>query len=571
MWHPRTLLRSLGGPDVISTPAFLITWVLAIFGHFATGTINTGLLGILGIVSVAHCLAFVPLVLLRLTLLSSYTNARPLLGLGGILLAGVLRGFTISTLIVVTDLGNKPLWGYRIIAALASFSVVLIVCAMCIHGYRQRVRDLEYLTQLNLDLAATTARAREEVTSRNEDLVEEIRGVLNQEFSRLSISSDEEFLMSVQHLAADVVRPLSHDLERSLPAWKPERNPGSIRVSWRQVAQGLFAEHPIHPQMATLFVSLLLLILGARAFPSQLLLIMLVFIPVFWSLLAAINVFLTRLTSAQQLTRSVVLMIFATGVASFTSLWAATLPLGNTVERSRVFLFGSVVATIDVLLVSFWFALRNEQERLSAHLDASALSLRRELARIHQTDRLHTKALARALHGPIQMTATASALKLDVAKSSGLTNESLRGDIERSLREALDLVDIEGGFTLSLPEAFDRITSLWEGVCTVQINVSQDAELALGEDVAARAALIEIITDAVSNSVRHGKARNVICDLSCEHDLILTVTDDGDGTSGNVVAGVGTKVLDECCVEWQRESLDTGQRLKALIPIALPE
>lgn len=567
MTNLRKLFRGLGGPDILSWPAFVLTWVLAMFGHLATGTIKAPLIEILVIVTAAQCLAFIPLIGLRITFLKSYENSHPWIGLFGILVAGVIRGSAISALLELLDSESNPLWAYRIVAALSSFSLVLVICVMSIHSYRERKRALQDLMRLNDDLLATNLRAREQVTSRNEDVVIQIREVLEQEFLEVFQSSDQEFRQSLQRLAADVVRPLSHDLEQSLPAWHPENREAPSRPSWRQVMQGLSTGKPIRPGMATAFVGLLLLILGARFFPSHLLAVLFIFSPVMWGLFSLGNKILERCINPSRLGRSVALLILVVSASCVIALWLATMPLGDISTHIRLLTFGSLVAIIDALLVSFWYALRAEQERLQIQLDSSAASLRRELALLHQADRLHTKALARALHGPVQMTATAAALKFDDATVAGALSEDLRRDLEQALREALDLVDSHAETALPFEEALKRITSLWEGVCDVIAEISVEARQVLSQDPAVRAAVVEILTDAVSNAVRHGKAKHINAELRYEGDLLLTVTDDGTVAPMPEVTGLGTKVLDECAIEWSREQLSYGHRLTAVIPV----
>jgi anti-sigma regulatory factor (Ser/Thr protein kinase) len=77
---------------------------------------------------------------------------------------------------------------------------------------------------------------------------------------------------------------------------------------------------------------------------------------------------------------------------------------------------------------------------------------------------------------------------------------------------------------------------------------------------------LEIVTEAVSNAVRHGGATQVSAAMSCEGDrTTLIVQDNGqEATSG--APGLGTRVLESCALEWSRDRIPGGAILRAVLP-----
>ena len=569
----RRSLGGLGGPGIASWPAFIFTWILAVFGHLTTGSIEVHLPLLLLIVTIAQLFAFIPLVMLRYRFLKVDQNLQPWLGLAGIILAGVLRGATVTYLLYVFKINSEPMLAYRIGTALVGFSFVIAIYVLAAHNFRERGKYLKKLARLNEDLAKTQSRARMQVAHRNDATIVQIRATLETEFTRISKASNPELVDALKHLAAEVIRPLSHDLEHALPAWHPEneQRENDTQLRWRQAVDGLISDRPLSTGMATAFVAMLVLVMGTRFFATQLIHVLLIFIPIMWGLLYSANILLAQIRKTTKLTYSLFCLVGMVALVSYVSLYVSAVALGDLPVRMKFVTFGSYVATLDVLLVCLWFALRREQERLQINLKDSSLQLRRDLALLHQADRLHTKALARALHGPVQAAATAAALRLTALEKLSNINETTRAEIEESLQKSLDLEHLNSHAALPLDEVLNRITLLWDGVCEVKTNVSSDAYHVLEVDVPARAVVVEVIAEAVSNAVRHGGATHVYSEVNFDGDLQLSVIDDGSGMSEILETGVGTKVLDECALDWKRIGIPSGQNLTAVIPTRLPE
>ena len=78
---------------------------------------------------------------------------------------------------------------------------------------------------------------------------------------------------------------------------------------------------------------------------------------------------------------------------------------------------------------------------------------------------------------------------------------------------------------------------------------------------------VEIVTEAVSNAVRHGKARSVeVSARGGDQELVLTVRDDGSGESGFDV-GLGTRLLEDCALTWRRGVIDARMCLTVSLPM----
>jgi signal transduction histidine kinase len=213
-------------------------------------------------------------------------------------------------------------------------------------------------------------------------------------------------------------------------------------------------------------------------------------------------------------------------------------------------------------------AARHQDERAVTELRRITRSLEREVARANSQLWAKRRALARALHGPVQAAISAAALRLsmagDDAAALGSAVAKARAEIEGALAELERRVTEDRLDTGDdLHRAITRICGLWEGVVDVDIAVSPELVHELAADPAVTAAVVDVLTEACSNAVRHGRAQHISARLHDESLLVaLEVVDDGQpGTIG--APGGGSALLDEVTLAWQRTHDVAGTRLTA--------
>lgn len=200
----------------------------------------------------------------------------------------------------------------------------------------------------------------------------------------------------------------------------------------------------------------------------------------------------------------------------------------------------------------------------------STEQLRASLVRLHQVEWFQRKALSRALHGPVQSAATAAALRLDAAVRSGTATDQLVDDVRAALLREVDVLDGAAQPPLPVDQLADRLAGTWAGLCAVQLDVDEAGFRALTDDAVLRSTAHEIMTEAVSNAVRHGRAQEVAITVSMDTGdteiLSLVVDDDGHGEIG-ASSGLGTQILDQCALRWSLETTADGRRLCAWLPV----
>ena len=288
-----------------------------------------------------------------------------------------------------------------------------------------------------------------------------------------------------------------------------------------------------------------------------------------WSAIA--NMVLARAVARSNPRTAIALVVIASLVIGFLSTGAGSLLLAQDSDPELFFMGGGLFTAVIVLLVALVTAILREQQGSERELAESTEHLRRELVRLRQARWLQQKALARALHGPMQSAVTSAALRLEATVRAGEPQGDLVAEIRADLRSVVDVLDVDYPAAPALGLALERITGTWEGVCDVTSDISPLGLTALEGDPIACAVVIDLVTEAISNAVRHSGASHADLTIAMASVGLVTLTVGNDGHAAAPMqrqGGLGTDLLEECTLDWSRETTPTGYVLTAVIPTA---
>jgi two-component sensor histidine kinase len=86
------------------------------------------------------------------------------------------------------------------------------------------------------------------------------------------------------------------------------------------------------------------------------------------------------------------------------------------------------------------------------------------------------------------------------------------------------------------------------------------------------ATLSELYAELSFNSIKHGKATQIdfVLEKKSEDIVCLICSDNGNQSPDSGRIGLGTKLLDECALQWKRGPLkeSKGTRTEVLLPFA---
>lgn len=170
------------------------------------------------------------------------------------------------------------------------------------------------------------------------------------------------------------------------------------------------------------------------------------------------------------------------------------------------------------------------------------------------------------LHGPIQSALISSAMAL--ANDSITPKE--RTQISERIETAVQALNDSQKLAPDLEKAMKSISNVWARSCKVSWQIDDSLAPQLESDLDTVTCLIEFTSEGVSNSIRHGKAKNVTVNFALDsHNTVLVeVTDDGVGLMQKNAPGHGSALFDQICVSWSRQDLNPGVWLRAKVVLS---
>jgi hypothetical protein len=563
----RRVLDRLGGPGAVTWWAFFISLVDRLITVSVQPVNTTVPFGTrIAITVIAQVVMFVPLVILRFTLLKDPARPRPWVALAGLALAAVVRGVVVDQLFHAW--GGLPLYPeLRILSGFLPTIIPLLITAYVVNTLRERRQQLAALLEIRDRLTASRNQAEEEIQQRNEDLVVRVRTVMDRELAELSAEQAVGAVEQLQRTASEVVRPLSHELATSFasqeapaPAIRP------IRLGWRQVVGDASLDRPLAPLITTLLI-VGIFIPAAIAIPRARLAVILS-LPILFLTLIAANALLRRLLPRMNSLGRLVTVGSACLATALITGGFVRLLVGDWSSASAI----TTAAVFYVLIMSIGMALINgvlaSRKALVADTALANEEVRAQVLRTRQLQWFHQRALARALHGPVQSAVTASALRLATELQNGPISADLVDSIRTDLVQVLDVLHAPQHDVAPFDDGIARIVMTWEGLCEVHIRVEDDVAGVIFDDPVTRACIIDILTDGVSNAVRHGKASSVTVSISnVAETVVIDVEDNGQVPLIGPGRGLGSALLDECALTWSLTDTGSGHVLRAVLPV----
>jgi signal transduction histidine kinase len=258
-------------------------------------------------------------------------------------------------------------------------------------------------------------------------------------------------------------------------------------------------------------------------------------------------------------------LILAQTAIGFLMLQLSDLP-SSTIEPVAVLLFLALLITTSLygLVVTYEYNHAAFVKTLSRNNNRLA----RELALLNQRLWVEKREWALRIHGSVQASLTASLVRLS---GKGAPSKEQLAKVREHLSQASNGLKASAVKPVDLRASLKVIQKTWGGIAKIKINLkSLPAQQVLVDDWAGVIAN-EIIKEAVSNSVTHGKADLVTVNFEDPTPgfVQIIVQDNGRGLSPKSSSGLGSQILDETAFPWSLQNQPTGGTiLKAQIAVA---
>ena len=447
--------------------------------------------------------------------------------------------------------------------------VSLGICVIIGINFERNIRESARLIAERKQLAELQQTMKLRIETQRAELVGRVRGILAPAISSVrqqlkSASNSAEIIETLNKTVDEVVRPLSHDIAAAeqqlesptggssrafIPAISPLHRIDASRLFLPQLSALLiaitafpaalaikpgfegFIAGILHGLIALLVLGLFKAVLQGRRMPilSAALLVVLGFSAVEWLVLFVAAAL--RIPFAEQ---------EIVNILMFGLVFGTTFAIGQAIQVAR----GEAVAELKNVIAS--------TELL--------------VSRLRQEIWLNTRKMASVLHGPVQTALYAASIKLSSAKR---ITPQLVAEAEADIATALDRLDLASNEQEDYAEVITQIVSLWRGSCEISVFISEDASSALYADKNAGACVVEVVQEAISNAIKHGRASNASVMISLTDGGTAEVRVRNDGKPLDVQSqGFGSQLLDEICHRWQIVNDGRGVLLTAEIALA---
>jgi signal transduction histidine kinase len=470
------------------------------------------------------------------------------------LFSGLVRGFSVLMLggligVVPTSDVFYRLTGGPLFVAGSMVIIVLFLASQVKH--EQALLELE---KEKMRLDELRGGIRERIRIQLEELLAKVRITLaptvSEVYAQLKIaddSSSKSVAKNLMQAVEEVVRPLSHDLGRS----QTER-----QIEPQLATLGAIKAHAILPERVALGSMLLpgLSMLGAVLIATPTIMLA---VPGLAGLGLSLTIFVANYL-ALSLLRLVFLKVWApVWVGAFFSLFAGVVANGITwlilaqlqLEIDGSYTQAGVMYSVITVLTFAQQLARTRRFDSESKIRGVIADLEIVNSQLRQEAWLNRKRLASVLHGPVQAALYASAMRL--AQSKQISSDLISG-IEVDLNQALNKLE-SFGETENFDIVLAQISDVWNGVCDIQFEISEQMRVELRGTSSVAVCVLEVIREGISNAIKHGGATDIhvlVKPASREGLILVEISNNGRLPDADSEAGYGSQFLSEITYSW---------------------
>lgn len=570
MTSTRLLWSRLGGRDAVTWPLFWVSLAASTLSQFSIPPVPVPFWIRIVSLTCAQLAMFAPLVGIWWFVLRNSSRPHPIVVLAGYLTATVIRAAVLTFMIDSLGASTGISFRQRLAGSLLSTLLVFILTTLIVSTSREHVRDQAHLLQVRADLMATRHRLTDQIDEQNEAALARVQSTLTHELAALeSVADDQQALEALRRLAGEVVRPMSHELAQSVPAWRPSTQPiTSTRVKWANVFADLTQRGPFLPLGTALAITLLMTTASLVYLPDLIAPIVAATFLLTYAAFKLADVVLDRILPRSNQARAVAAVVIAAVAAAAVPAGAVGAIIGGKPGAFLAVCGTGFVAGL-ALLVPLVRSTYAAQRRTTAELAASTEELRVSLVRLHQAQWYHQRALALALHGAMQTAVVAAAIRLDDAVRDGTVEPALIDEIRIDLARQIDVLGTGARQPKGFADFLGEVDSVWSRVAEVDFRVGAGTIAAVEADPILRAIVMEVVSEGISNAVRHGHATQVSIRMAqpSEEVIGLRIASNSTGEDRPELRGLGSRLLDDCTLQWSQNPTPDGLEVAAEFPV----
>jgi signal transduction histidine kinase len=515
------------------------------------------------------------------TLVLIYVSLRPFLTqqslsivlLVSIPVAALLGGLSLGWARAATGLEPESFVPLRVAATFMHVTTVTLLLWLAVSAVRAHYQRLDALRKEQDQLEHVERETDYELAQLDDVATEAVRTRILKGLTLPNTAAGYQVVSALTATIDEIIRPLSRQLEAQTGEWVPPhpRPLPNLRINWKAAAADGMSPALVNPVGLLIILSLFALPMNlfrnGPVFALTFLLLTAVgILPIVWVIQRTAIRLTRRARSAKRIT-TFIIMSLLWGL----SFGLVTLPIAiGTPQPLRYFILGP---TFTLIIAFLWGSAAAAQQQARASEQAlmqATADLQWRITRARELHRQRRRALAHAIHGEVQAALAAGILELDSAIQAGTLSDDQINQVQRRLIDCVQGLDLHKVEPLDIWVVIQKVQATWAGVVTISIELDPNIASSLRTDPQTLMTLNDVIPELVFNSVRHGKAHHVQLTIALKHNrtLHLTATDDGCELAHEREAGLGSRLLDSCAIDWQRERLGHNTVTSILMPFA---
>lgn len=567
-------LRVLIQPEhLLALPTFLVSLAIALFLHFIDAAHNVKdhyLIRFLLIISIHTALFAVAWVFTfflrkRMSLRSTATIV-----VLAIYIGSSVRGFLMYFGLDVLNIDHDVSFRFRMQSSIVTVGTVILIATIAYALVITQSRSNSNLLLTQASLYKIRNRAIEDFSSFDEKFRDSIASQLSDSIINFSKAEATQSLSILRSVITEVIRPLSAFLEKETSGFNQELRPTEkFRVNWLNVSKRSFqiSEIRVLPPL------LLLILFGSSPLSTD------------YTTITALKIIGTILSlnllilmsskyifqivsdrvrnSFQPLLFLITLIIPGESIALQANYF-----IRNT-ERPQAFTYIAPGTFMFIgILLAVLNATKSEVGSVKAELNVLTNELRWEAARAQELNRQQQRLLTFILHGQIQASMEASFLKLQSAISSHADEEKIKTELTQSMNSAVELLYSNANTPESLESLFEKVNVMWSEISLIDYKIPEGLILMIESDSVCHVTVSDLVTELTFNAIKHASATEIQIEITETpgRTITLTVKNNGSSYLDSGGRGVGSKLLDQSTISWNRSTVNGKTVTICLLP-----
>ena len=567
--------RDLLNPKyLLSLPTFFATLVFALLTHLVdtAHNVNGYLFQRIVIVTLIHFFIFFYIWIVNVLVLKRIESSALLyLVLGTIISAAALRGLLIYSILKALGMENGVGLAFRMQASITNIGLAILVATLAVAFSSSHAASTNRLIADQRKLRQLRDATIEKINLFDETFKNSIATQLQDSISAFKGAKSEDALKILRLAIDQVVRPLSEILDKQTRGiLESPSQDVAYKINWKSV----FSKSTHIDRISEVPIILALILFGGSAlvhdFPLRTSLLEIASVLFLGILLIKISkIFFARVTKRLKRVPEALFMFLSLYLpGQFLGLESYFVIKDSQHPGQFIFLIPVFTVLLGLLFAVFNSA-RREALEVRVGIEIISAELNWELARARELNRQQQRLLSFTLHGQIQAAMEAAFIKLRLAIDSGVDNDSLRSSLAELIESAVTHIYRNFKSPDSLDSVLVKIRDTWNGIAEVTWDISSEVLKKVAADPISNTALIDLITEMSFNAVKHGKASSI--EIRCQEVdsriLELIVSNDGNVLEPSERRGLGSKLLEESTIDWNRFTEEAKTVTKARIPI----